>query len=260
MALIGLLLLWVCYAAFSGSIRFSGTNLTVILWFGVALVLFGAVVTYLCVAWKPKHYYEVYERGIVIKRRGNDVALCFDEIEDVLVFAEGYNYELVRPNFLAFRNNQNSEWFAITPRFKNHYDFIEGFVSLHTEQRGVEVLKQIEQTGFASFRHIDQAVIAKSKFSPTVFKAFIDSLGNYMNKYAQCKTLQLARDHIKINDQEVYFDDTDYLVVDGILSTSIKIDDSTGENKLSIAYKSVFSADILIALLSRWLNIKEQRA
>jgi hypothetical protein len=256
-ALIGLLLLWLCFAVSSGSVRFSGGDLTVFIWGGGALVLFGAALVYLSVVWKPKYHFEAYERGIIIKRRGNDVTLCFDEIEDVLPFAEGYNYELVRPNFLAFRNNQNSEWFAITPRFKDHYDFIEGFVSLHTEQRGMEALKQIEQTGFVSFKCIDQVAIAKSKFSSNVFKAFIDPLGNYMDKYAQCKTLQLSRDHIKINSQKVYFDDADYLVVDGLLSTSIKINDPTGENKFSITYETVLSADILIALLSRWLNVKE---
>lgn len=250
--LVGLLVLAMLYAASTGSIDYSG-SVPKLLAFGLALIAIGAGLIYLSIVWKPKYYYEAYENGVIVKKKSGDITLLFQEIEDILPFVNGVNHEL-RYNHLAFRKDANSEWFLISPRFTDHYNFIEGFCERHTELRGEKLLSEIKKVGFAPFKYIAKSALNKIAFSA---KAFIDELGEYIAKYSQYKTLYLAADHIKMDEKIIYFDENDLLEVSGLVSDTIYIKDASGREKFSVPYKALITADIFIAIVSTKTQFKE---
>ncbi|MDR0664809.1 MAG: hypothetical protein LBF86_04725 [Helicobacteraceae bacterium] len=245
---IGALIVWALSA-----LNYSG-SITALAAFALFLLALGAFFIYSSFVLKPKYYFEAYENGVVVKRKSGDVSLMFSEIEDVLpyVTASRENLEF-RINNVAFRKDAQNEWFVITFQYENGAALIDGFLELHAEHRGSKQVEEIEKAGFTSIKYVEKSALTKEAFSP---KALIDSHGEYLKKYENYKTLYLAADHIKIENQTVYFDQSDRMEIKGLTSDTIYIIDQNGKEKFSIPYLAVFSPDIFIAILSTKVEFK----
>ncbi|MDR1976661.1 MAG: hypothetical protein LBQ18_06675 [Campylobacteraceae bacterium] len=252
------LLLFVYAAFFAEGIRFDKDFRWIIKYviaFLILLASIGALIFYISFKWKPQYFFEVHEKGVVIKRKSADVDLRFDEIEDVIPFVTAARDNLgFEVNNLLFRKNAGSEWFAINGFFKDHLDLIGGFLAQHTEQRGSAQVQEIEATGSTPFKYVEKSALRKSTFSAD---SFIDPVGGYLKKYKIHKTLYLSNDQIKIDDKTIYLEDTDYLEIGGLTTDTIYIKDAKGKEKFSLPHAALFSPDIFIAILANRIEFKE---
>ncbi|GHU10314.1 hypothetical protein AGMMS50225_13460 [Betaproteobacteria bacterium] len=251
-ALIGLLILAFAWQVASGAISYRGSGNPLVLLgsIGGVVLLGGVVFVYLPIAHRPRYYFELHDDGIVVKRnKGGDASLRFAEIEDVLHYGAMFTSdEGFRTSHLSFRKNSASEWFTISPQYVDHFDLMNRFGELHIEQRGGVLFDGWEKTGAPiAIQYVSvPALVKKELWAPT--------LASYLASYATAKTLQLARDHIQIEGKRIDFDRDDKVEVGGALTDKIYLKDSKGEEKFSIHYGAVLSADVFVALLSSRLE------
>lgn len=250
-ALVGLVILAFAWQVASGGISYRGSGNPLVLLgsIGGVALLGGVVLVCLPIVHKPKYYFELWDQGIVVKRKkGADVSLRFADIGDVLHFGEGFNTdEGFRTNYLSFRNNPANEWFTISHQYVDHFTLMNRFSELHTEQRGGALFDEWEKTGIpVEIKYVGvPALVKKELWAPT--------LASYLESYAACKTLQLAHDHIQIEGKRIDFGRDDTVEVGGALTDKIYLKDSKGVEKFSIHYGAVLSADVFVALLSSQL-------
>ncbi|MDR1911750.1 MAG: hypothetical protein LBQ52_05320 [Helicobacteraceae bacterium] len=218
-----------------------------VLWFialGIAPFILGAaVILQIFVLKATQHNVELYENGVIIKGKKGDISLRFCEIEDILLVFSPNNPKSAKTNSLVFRKSADSAWYLIGAIFRDHLALIKGFVSRHTQQRGLAQAKEIEKEGFTSFKYLDESALKKSR------------LPNMINlqKCAEYKTLYLTKDHIKIDDKIISLESGDQLET----GDRICVKDSNSNAKLSIPYLAVFSPDVFIAILSTKTLVKQ---
>jgi hypothetical protein len=248
--LLGLLILWAAWEVATGSISYSGDGNPLVLLgsIGGGIFLLGAVFVYVSFMHRPKYSFMLYEDSIVVKqKKATNVRLLFTEIEDVLYFGVGFTSdEGFRTTHLAFRKNPASEWFVISPGIVDHYALMNQFSALHTEQRGGFIFEQWEKTSSPVEIRYVEPTFAKNELS----------LAAYLKLYTTFKTLQLAKNHLKIDGKRIDFDH-DYTLQEGEWTSKIYLKDSKGEEKFSINYADVLSVDVFFALLSSQLNNTE---
>jgi hypothetical protein len=254
--MVGAILVLAIAAVESGSVSYDGPSWPIAL--AAVLIAVGGVIVRISFAWQPKYYLEVYEHGVIIKRKKGDVSLLFSQIEDILpiiTYTPAGNPEF-KVNNIAFRKDAQSEWFFVNGGFKDHFNLIEGFITLHTEQRGEALVEDIERMGSAPLKYIEKSAIRKSAFSA---KSFFDVTGGYLKKYENHKTLYLAKDHIKTNDKTVYFEEGDSFEISGLTTDTIFIKDKNRKEKFALPYLSLISPDVFIAFLSSKMEFKETK-
>jgi hypothetical protein len=246
-AAVGLFVLWAAYAVSGGGITYRGGGDPVLLLviIGAVLVAGGALFVCISVKGRGKIIFELYENGIVIKpKKAEPACLMFAEIEDILplTVVGGDIYNVVYITHLAFRKNPSSEWFAITPLISGYKELNEQFVTLHTKERGALVFDQWQKTGLpVQIRYVDKSAMRNPYFTK--------NMASYLKPFSSFKTLLLAKNYIKIDNQTINFDSDCKLEIGG-WTDNIYLKDSNGKEKFRIHYSTVLSADIFTALLS----------
>jgi hypothetical protein len=250
MALIGLLILWAAWEVASGGISYSGSGNPVVLLgsIGGGVFLLGAGLVYASFALRSKVSFVLYEDGIVVKqKKAADVSLLFTEIEDVLHFGEGLE---LRTTHLSFRKNPASKWFTVDASIVDHFALMDQFRELHTEQRAGFLSDKWEKSGSpVEIKYLASTLLKKEYLAL--------NLAGFLKRYSTCKTLQLAKNHIKIDGKRIDFD-RNYKLEEGDWTNKMYLKDSKGEEKFSINYFDVLSADVFFALLSSQLADEEK--
>jgi hypothetical protein len=243
---VGLFVLWAASLVAGGGITYSGSGDPVLLLQIIGAVLVAAGVLFVCISVKVrgKIVFELYENGIVIKpKNAEPTNLLFTEIEDVLpLTVVGNIADVVYITHLAFRKNPSSEWLVITLLTSGHKELNEQFMTLHTEKRGALVFDQWQKTDLpAQIRYIEKSAMHNPYFTK--------NMASYLKPFSSFKTVSLANDYIKIDDQTIDFDSTCKMEIGG-WTDNIYLKDSDGKEKFRIHYSTVLSADIFTELLA----------
>jgi hypothetical protein len=202
-----------------------------------------------------KYSFWLYENGIVKKERGKeDISLLFSQIEDVLTFALGGGLAAtLDPEHygLAYRKNSGGEWSYITPQIHNSAELLGIFRELHVEQRGKVLWELVKEGQRVSFNFAEKKWLLKNNFS-----AIKASDMTRIDKHF--KPLFLSNDSVTIDAEVFKLEETDSVKV-GDWTDNIYLLDKNGDEKLSLPYFSLASADIFTAILAEILEQKQNK-
>lgn len=246
-AAVGLFVLWAAYTVSGGGITYrgSGNPVLILAIIGAVMVAVGTLLVFISVKGRGKNTFELYENGIIIKPKTAEPAcLMFTEIEDILplTIVAGDIHNVVNITHLAFRKNPSSEWFIITPQTSGNTKLNEQFVALHTQERGALVFEQWQKTDLpVQIRYVEKSAMRDPYFTK--------NMAAYLKPFSDFKTLLLAKNYIKIDNQTINFNSTCKLEIGG-WTDNIYLKDSNGKEKFCIHCSTVLSADIFTALLS----------
>jgi hypothetical protein len=262
-ASVGIFCLWAITVVSSPSVHFSGLgpfkNPAVLL----GLIGGGILLIALFLVWfafkfqKVNCFFWLYENGIVKKEKGKeDISLLFSEIEDVLIFAAfatGSMAQMLDPEHygLAYRKNSDGEWSYITPHIHDNGELLTIFRELHMEQRGKVLWEFVEEGQRVSFNFAEKKWLLKNNFS-----AIKASDMTRIDKHF--KPLFLSNDSITIDAEVFKLEEADSVKV-GDWTDNIYLLDKNGDEKLSLPYFSLASADIFTAILAEILEQKQSK-
>ncbi|CAM3533385.1 hypothetical protein BS639_19505 [Rouxiella silvae] len=192
---------------------------------------------------KPRQIFQLYENGVLVisKPDNKNKFIPFETINDIYRYRTGkYTRKIL--NTMAFRESSDKPWYKISPNIAHADRLIEVIKNEQLLIRGPQALNTLAQGGAVGFSYLTES---KSKI-----RRFLRGNFLMMNE----KKLQLSARTLDSDDGQHIAIGEVHFISGGSNSQTIKLLDMHGRSLFSVAYTSLFSADLFIALIEHMIQ------
>ncbi|MCP2026299.1 hypothetical protein L1276_001443 [Flavobacterium sp. HSC-32F16] len=222
-------------STFSGDISILYITMIGIMILGIAILLLSIVLT------KGAVFY-LHEKGIVAVNKESQKITLYSDIQHVYLFTSGKR--IFGPNNIAFRNNERTDWQAISAKYSNYGAAITTIRTRQQEANFPKILQQLNEGKSVNFHYIDYAKLLSTQFFALNTKSYLNVIP---------KTLVLYKDKLIAGHETIYLSDVQRFSTNDWTS-QIKLLNKENKTLFSISFYSVFSGDSFTATLDKLIN------